>query len=56
MIEIAPIYLKPRIRKVGKFWVCYTEWEDTITCTGKSPENAYARWVFKNQLKIEQSR
>jgi hypothetical protein len=48
--------MKPKLRKIGRLWVCYTEWEDTITCTGKSPEHAYSRWLVKNQLQIEQSR
>jgi hypothetical protein len=48
--------MKPKLKKVGQFWVCYTEWEDTVTCTGKSPEQAYYRWLTKNQLKLEESR
>ena len=48
MTEIALIYLKPRIRKVGKLWVCYTEW-DSITCAAATPEKAYLRWISRNE-------
>jgi len=46
--KIALICLKPKIRKIGSFWVCYTEW-DSITCTGSSPEKAYLKWISKNE-------
>lgn len=48
MTEIALTYLKPRIRKIGSLWVCYTEW-DSIACAASSPEKAYLRWINKNE-------
>ena len=48
MTEIALIYLKPRIRKVGKLWVCFTDWYH-IPGTGQSPQEAYTRWKTLNE-------
>ncbi len=48
MTKIALICLKPRIRKIGSLWVCYTEW-DSIACAASSPEKAYLRWISRNE-------
>lgn len=47
--------IKPHIRKIHNFWVCYSAW-DTIPCTADSPEKAYYRWLVKNQLHLEKDR
>lgn len=39
--------MKPRLKKIGKFWLCYTQ--DTIVCTGTTPEKAYQNWITKNK-------
>jgi len=47
--------IKPHIKKIGDFWVCYSLW-DTVPCTAKNPEKAYYRWLVKNQLHLEKDK
>ena len=46
--QSAGITMKPKLKKIGRLWVCYTEW-DTLTCTGATPVQAYNRWRDKNK-------
>ena len=39
--------VKPKIRKVGSVWICYTDWYH-VPCTGRCPEEAYTRWKTHN--------
>jgi hypothetical protein len=47
--------IKPHIKKIGDFWVCYSLW-DTVPCTAKKPEKAYYRWLTKNALHLEKDK
>ena len=38
--------MKPKIRKVGNRWVCYTNF--SVVACGTTPEAAYNRWVYLN--------
>jgi hypothetical protein len=48
VIENARIYLKPKLKKIGSLWVCYTEWK-SIPCTASTPEKAYMKWIYRNE-------
>jgi hypothetical protein len=39
--------MKPRLKKLGNLWLCYTQ--TTIVCTGSTPEQAYQKWMIKNK-------
>jgi hypothetical protein len=39
--------MKPRLKKIGRIWLCYTQ--TTIVCTGLTPEEAYQKWMIKNK-------
>lgn len=39
--------MKPRIKKIGKFWLCFTQ--TTVVCAGLTPEMAYQKWMSKNK-------
>jgi hypothetical protein len=41
--------MKPRLKKIGRIWLCYTQ--TTAVCVGFTPEQAYQKWMIKNVKK-----
>jgi hypothetical protein len=38
--------MKPKIKKVGNYWFCYTDF--SIVASGTTPEAAFNKWMALN--------
>lgn len=48
VIHNVGIMMKPKIKKIGSVWCCYTKW-DHVPATGKTPKEAYERFIKKKE-------